>query len=561
MKGKLKRVSLFMFHPIFYNMRMHTDPQAKKRTGAFYTPENLARQLACEVLDAWQKLHPNFPLKNLRILDPAAGEGGLLLPFARELAVRRAAQEPVTTPAQLERDILERQLFAADICAEALCKIGLPASHIYVGDALAHQCAKSVLDPWGPFDIVLANPPYIGQKGHAEVFNRLRQNPLWAAYVTPKNDLLYYFFYLALRVLKPGGLAGFITTPYFTTAAGGKILRQTLAQQATFLRLINFEEKRLFKNANQHTLLSVLAKGSLYIPCKIGREQPHELAQKDLFYGPDYFLHTQTTQAPGNLLTRMAKAPLSLGQIAHVSTGLMTGCDRAFVLSQAQKHALPLTKKELAKLKPFFKNSNIAAYVPSVKARLWLIDFFYPADRNLDVRQYPHLLAHLAQFKEKLLARKQNNNGIDKALAQGQFWFGSVRRKLNFEGEKLVLPHRATTVKAAYSNGPWYASSDVYFITSPKPPYTLWTILGLLNSAPYLAWLQAHGKRKGELLELYSAPLQQLPIPILTPKQQAQLDNLTRNMYKQVQTRHVQVALLLRVQLDTLVSALFEDPR
>ncbi len=542
-------------------MRMHTDTPSKKRTGAFYTPENLARQLACEVLDAWQKLHPNVPLKNLRILDPAAGEGGLLLPFARELARRRAAQEPGTTDTQLEREIVARQLFAADICAEALCKIGLPASHVYVGDALAQRQGASVLAHWGPFDVVLANPPYIGQKGHAEIFNKLRQNPLWAAYVTPKNDLLYYFFYLALRVLKPGGLAGFITTPYFTTAAGGKVLRKTLAQQATFLRLINFEEKRLFKNANQHTLLSVLANAHVKIPCQIGQTNPHKVPQKELFYGPDYFLQTQTPQAPGNLLARMACAPLTLGQMAHVSTGLMTGCDKAFILTDAQKDALPLTKKELAKLKPFFKNSDIAAFAPSTQPKRWLIDFFYPADRNLDVRQYPHLLTHLAQFKEKLLSRKQNNNGIDKALAQGQFWFGSVRRKLNFEGEKLVLPHRAPTVKAAYSNGPWYASSDVYFITSPKPPYTLWTILGLLNSAPYLAWLQAHGKRKGELLELYSAPLQQLPIPILTPKQQTQLDHLTRNIYKQIQAHRVQTALLLRVQLDKLVSALFEDPR
>ncbi len=533
----------------------------QKQTGAFYTPENLAHLLACEVLDAWQQIHPNFPLKNLRVLDPAAGAGGLLLPFARELAVRRAAQEPGSHSSQLIQDALARQLFAADISSNALRKIGLPSTHVYGGDSLACQDGKSVLDGWKKFDIVLANPPYIGQKGHADVFKKLRQNPLWKAYVTPKNDLLYYFFYLALRVLKPGGLAGFITTPYFATAAGGKVLRQTLQQNATFLRMLNFDDKRLFKNVSQHTLLSVFAKGTVNAPCNVGRENPVVVPHPNLFYGPESFLQTQAVSDDNYLLARMARAPFTLGQMAHVSTGLMTGCDKAFILTDAQKTALSLTKKELAKLKPFFKNSDITAFAPHTQPKRWLIDFFYPADRNLDVREYPHLFAHLAQFQEKLLARKQNNNGIDKALAQGQFWFGSVRRRLNFEGEKLVLPHRATAVKAAYSNGPWYASSDVYFITSPKPPYTLWTILGLLNSAPYLAWLQAHGKRKGELLELYSAPLQQLPIPILTSEQQTQLDNLTRNIYKQVQTGGVHTALLLRVQLDKLVSALFEGPR
>ena len=527
-----------------------------KKTGSFYTPENLAYLLARETLDAWQKLHPTTPLKTLRVLDPAAGEGGLLLPFAQELATRRAVQEPNTPQTEILQDIVNRQLFAADISQIALLKTGLPNKHLYFGDALAHQDGKSVLDTWGPFDILLANPPYIGQKGNAALFDKLRENPLWSQYVTPKNDLLYYFFYLALHMLKPGGLAGFITTPYFATAAGGKLLRKTLHQKVTFLRLINFENQRLFKQVNQHTLLSVFTYKTLNLPCKVGLQTPSMIPAKQLFYGPDLFLKTQLVVENQNLLTRMARAPHTLGEIAQISTGLMTGCDRAFILTNTQKNALSLTQKELTKLKPFFKNSNISAYVPELKPRLWLIDFFYPNDRDLKVKDYPHLLAHLTQFKEKLLARKQNNNGIDKQLVQGKFWFASVRRRLNFEGEKLVLPHRSTTVKAAYVNGPWYASSDVYFITNPKLPYTLWTILGLLNSAPYLAWLKAHGKRKGELLELYSAPLKQLPVPNLALQKQTQLENLTRAIYQQV--GNTENTLLLQKQLDELVVSCFD---
>ncbi len=537
-------------------MKSVAQRQIQKQTGAFYTPENLARLLARETLDAWQTLYPTTPLKALRILDPAAGEGGLLLPFARELAARRAAQEPNIPQTKILQDIVNRQLFAADISQTALLKIGLPAAHIYHGDALAHRGGKSVLDTWGPFDMLLANPPYIGQKGNAALFNKLRQNPLWSNYVTPKNDLLYYFFYLALHILKPGGLAGFITTPYFATAAGGKVLRQILHDKATFLRLINFENQRLFKQVSQHTLLSVFTRETLNSPCKVGLQTLSIIPVKELFYGPDLFLQTQPIVENQNLLTRMERAPHTLGEIAQISTGLMTGCDRAFILTNTQKNALPLTQKELAKLKPFFKNSNISAYVPELKSRLWLIDFFFPKDRHLDVQEYPHLLAHLTQFKDKLLARKQNNNGIDKQLAQGKFWFASVRRRLNFEGEKLVLPHRSTEVKAAYVNGPWYASSDVYFIVNPKPPYTLWSILGLLNSAPYLAWLKTNGKRKGELLELYSAPLKQLPIPTLTPEKQARLENLTRTIYQQV--GKAENTLLLKKQLDELVISCFD---
>ena len=530
--------------------------QRKKNIGAFYTPESLARLLAQEVLNSLPK---NTPWEKLCILDPAAGEGGLLIPFADELAAKRQEQETTKTKKQILQDIFSRQLYAVDLSAKALAKLSLPTAHCYVGNALDAYQHKSVLEHTfkTKFDIILANPPYIGQKGHAEIFDKLRRNPLWKDYVTPKNDLLYYFFYLTLRLLKSGGLAGFITPPYFSTAYGGKLLRQTLRNQATFLRLINFEEKHLFKEADPHTLLSIFQQGKSSSMCKVGLAHPSSVKQIDLFYGEDSFLQTHTLNRTYDLLKRMAKAPHTLGEIAQVSNGLMTGCDQAFILTETEKKALPLTRKEVSKLRPFFKNSDICAYVPNINPRLWLIDFFYPNDRDMDVKDYPHLLAHLTKFKKKLLARKQNNNGIDKQLAKGNFWFGSVRRKMNFEGEKIVLPHRGRTVSAAYSKGPWYASSDVYFISNPKPPYTLWSILGLLNSAPYLMWLQANGKRKGELLELYSAPLKQLPIPKLTPQKQADLEELAHQLFEQARAKNSANITKLQKRLEKLVKSYF----
>ncbi len=538
---------------------MKSRKSVQKQTGSFYTPATLASRLACEVLDAWQATRPKTCWSKLTVLDPAAGTGGLLIPFALELCKRRHIQEPHVSQTALLKDIFTRQLFAADISKTALNQLPINSSHCLCTDALAEKDGRSVLFQLtkGKVDVVIANPPYIGQKDHAAIFNQLRKNILWKNYVMPKGDLMYFFFYLALHLLKPEGIAGFITTPYFSTAAGAAHLRQILRQQSTFLRLINFEEKRLFKEANLHTLVSVFQKGNKELVCLMGDKTPVPMAQHSLFYGPDHFLHTQPTGPQDTLLHRMANAPHILSDIAHVSNGLMTGCDKAFILTDSQKNAMALTKTELAKLKPFFKNSDIRAYVPNTKARLWLIDFFYPNDRDMHVADYPHLLIHLEQFKTTLLARRQNNNGIDKQLARGHFWFGSVRRKLNFETEKIVLPHRARKVCAAYTQTPWYASSDVYFITKPRTPYTLWTILGLLNSAPYLTWLQSNGKRKGKLLELYSAPLKQLPIPVLTPEKQAKLEKLTRSIYDKTQTGGTDNVLKLQKQLDKLVVSCF----
>ncbi|MBP5616576.1 MAG: N-6 DNA methylase [Elusimicrobiaceae bacterium] len=547
-------------------MTLSTLHRKRKQTGSFYTPPHLAKLLAQEVFCAFEKVHPQVVWSQLTVLDPAAGEGELLLAAADLLLSRRLEQETHATPAQIERDIFTRQLFAADINAAALAvyakranqRVGVCALNLYCTDALAAQNGQSMLANWHTpgFDMVIANPPYIGQKGHANLFRALRENPLWKPYATPKSHLSYYFFYLTLQLLKPQGVAGFITPPYFSTAQGAQLLRRTLRENVTFLRLINFGERHIFPGLGQHTLISVFSHGKTHLPCHVGIESyPQDHAT--LFYGPDLFLRTLPPGQEETLLARMNQAAHRLEEVATVSNGLMTGCDKAFILTDEQKKKLPLTTCEKAKLKPFFKNSDIVTYVPNQKARLWLIDFFYPNDRNTNIKNYPHLLAHLMQFKDKLLSRKQNNNGIDKQLALGRFWFGSVRRKMDFEAEKLVLPHRAAAVTAAYAPGPWYASSDVYFISAARAPYTLWTLLGLLNSAPYQTWLAANGKRKGKLLELYSAPLKQLPIPALTPLQQTQLEELTHTIYRLKAQGHAEDLSPLQNRLDTLVAALF----
>lgn len=558
--------------------------EQRKNTGSFYTPKPLAQLLAREVFAC---LPATTDFKNLKILDPAAGDGGLLLPFAQELAAKRQLQEPTQTHTEILRDIFTRQIYAADISAEALAAYtanvacltntkNLPL-HLYTGDSLAAYGGKtSVLEKSfaTSFDIIIANPPYIGQKGHADMFKKLRQNPLWEKEVAPKSDLLYFFFLLALRLLKPSGMAGFLTTPYFSTAQGAARLRKTLRKKSSFLRLLSFEDKYLFDGTNQHTLLSIFQKGKILNPCWVG-PQKSPILQRNLWNSPQNYLQI-TDEQPDirKVLSKMGKAPLRLENCALVSNGLMTGCDKisaahlkkfnlpnirkgegVFVISQAEKEALSLPPFEEKKLKPFFKNSDIFPYVPNTQAHYFLIDFFYPNDKKTDFSKYPRLRAHLKKFKPILLARKQNNNGIHLQLAQGNYWFASVRRRMNFEGEKILVPHRASRPIFAYSNQPWYASSDVYFISAPQKNSSLWYLLGLLNTRLYWIWLFYKGKRKGKLLELYSTPLKELPIPHATSAQQDRIATLAKQIFQAKQKK--QDTRLLEQQMDQRVCHLF----
>jgi len=575
---------------------------ARASDGVFYTPFDTATQLARETLLAWLKNHRLLPadartlnaadipaacraraeeeLARLTVCDPACGAGGLLVAFWLELADLRHALSPHQSRAQLLADIAAH-LYAADINPRATAdfRLRLSLTLAAYGQPLPDRLPVFTLDAlcgnphpvWqakcpevfarGGFDIYLSNPPYLGQKNHKEIFSSLRQNPRWTPWINAKGDLLYLFFHLAFELINPGGVAGLLTTSYFAQAAAARPLRERLQQDADVWRLIDFGEEKLFRRAKgQHNLITVFSRRANARPaCVCGAAGNSACKQEELFFGPSLFLQTcPPKRALTAALIKMAAAPKRLRQMAHISNGLMTGCDRAFIVSYAEKDALTLTSAEQQKLKPFFKNSDIAAYTAARTPRYYLIDFFYPNDKETDFSHYPHLRAHLSIFKDKLLARKQNNNGIDKQLAQGKYWFGSVRRKINFEAEKIVVPHRARTNTFAYAPHAWYASSDVYFISAPRSPLTLWYLLAVLNSAPYYAWLYYKGKRKGSLLELYSEPLGEIPIPAAPVPVQKKLEDLARQIYALKQKNPSADIRSLQAQINRQVCALFQ---
>lgn len=616
------------FTPEFFALARESAGGKNGRRGVFYTPWPVARLLCRETLrkmltqngglsedEAHACLENNqMPLaparaqkldaflEDFRIADPACGAGGLLIPFWLELAALRRRLNPKYEEAQLLLFIAQNNLYAADIDPRALEDLRLRLSltlaqkgvfaapktllpHAYCGDALDGKKTSvwftrfSGLSARGGFDAMISNPPYVGQKNHREIFEKLRQNPRWTPFITPKGDLLYLFVHLALEILKPQGIAGFLTTAYFAQAASAAPLRARLQKETVFLRLVDFGNERLFKRApGQHNLLSVFQKTDAKTAlCQTGAPgEEIAVSQNVLYTADDLFLNTraadETTQ---NLLDKMAAAPERLKDAAHISNGLMTGCDKisaahlrrhhlpgvqkgagVFVLSEAEKNKLSLSPKEAEKLKPFFKNSAIRAYAPRTTPDGFLIDFFYPNDKNTDFALYPNLMEHLARFKTVLSARKQNNNGIDKQLKKGRYWFGSVRRKMNFEGEKIAAAHRSKTNAFAYTPGPWYASSDVYFISGPAEGISLWYLLALLNSAPYYVWLAHCGKRKGRLLELYAQPLENLPLPNASAAQRKRLEELARQIYRL--KRCGQHTRALEEEADRLTGRLFD---
>ena len=205
------------------------------------------------------------------------------------------------------------------------------------------------------FDIVIGNPPYIGEKGHKELFTPVKQDAVLKKFYLGKMDYFYFFFHLALNNLRDKGICALITTNYYPTALGARKLRQDFSERANLMHLINFNEYKIFESAlGQHNLITILEKSTTHnTKCKVlntskkgyvrkghvqsildGTDDSVKISyieQSNLYEGEEKYIRLLAEEGANNTLTsvfhKLSNRNDILGNIASVNAGIMGGCD------------------------------------------------------------------------------------------------------------------------------------------------------------------------------------------------------------------------------------------
>ncbi|MEV6219686.1 N-6 DNA methylase [Nocardia sp. NPDC051833] len=202
------------------------DAQERKRHGRHYTPPALARFLARRAL-----LHAPRA-GELRVLDPACGDGELLLAVHRELA---AADVTV----RLTGYDLDRRA-VADTAARAAAE-GVEIE-CRAGDFLA--ASARIAD--GSFDLVISNPPYVRtqQLGGSTAQLLSKQFGLRG-----RIDLTHPFVAITPRLLSADGVLGLLCANRFLTTRAGANLRRILTGELHPAELYDLGDTKLFAAA------------------------------------------------------------------------------------------------------------------------------------------------------------------------------------------------------------------------------------------------------------------------------------------------------------------------
>ncbi|MCF3569731.1 Eco57I restriction-modification methylase domain-containing protein [Planktothrix agardhii 1806] len=434
------------------------------------------------------------------------------------------------------------------------------------------------------FDIVIANPPYIGERKHKNVFIDI-QNGSNYKYYLGRMDYFYFFYHLGIDLLKNEGSLTFVTTNYFPTASGAKKLRVDIKERTSIIKIINFNEGKVFDSAfGQHNMICILKKTAKKFICEtkvikmmgfinsnilnyvLSCTENNDLMyhktieQNDLWDGEESYLRIEGLKSKNDtndndintILNKVSsKATDLLGKICKPLIGLESSLDSVYVVSQEEINSIIDTENERPLFKPIFKNSNITRYRITKKTNRFIL---YLHEKVLNIENYSGVWRYLKKHEKAIKSRKGAN--LNGAFKRGNWWvLNTPRLDMDFKSEKIVTPYRTQKLSFALSTEECYASRDVYYIIK-NIDVDLKYIISLLNSRLFYQWFYYRGKRKGNILELYAKPLKEVPIYLPNINKQKLFINIVEKIL--TLKSEGKDTTILEQQIDNLVYKLYE---
>jgi hypothetical protein len=370
--------------------------EARKRDGVYYTPEWLARALVAATigaglhearatldLDAHAEL-----LAGLRVLDPACGEGALLLAaFTRlheEWRWLAQARGGGFDAAAAATTILQRNLHGVDISADAVATAELAlqsraaelgaelgtelGAQLLVGDALVDpaqtwprwfpRCFASA-DPG--FDCIVGNPPYVKlqqlRRDRAALADYLvaartdAGDPVYASTQTGSFDLYLPFIELGVGLLARAGRLGYIAPSSWVINEHGEGLRGVVRAGRSLVRWIDLRGYQAFEGVVTYTALQVFGRRpQAGIRCEVAARGPADLERLDALEGdpseatggqlryadlPERGPWALVPAAEARLLIRLrGRCPTLADSCEQIAVGVQTSADSIYQLER-----------------------------------------------------------------------------------------------------------------------------------------------------------------------------------------------------------------------------------
>jgi len=448
--------------------------------------------------------------KSFRILDPAIGDGGLLVALINQLYK--------TGYRSIEAHGFDT---SSEAIAAAQCRlkkefpgVGL---HLQQGDFLEHvtkhfddtdraQKDLFVLDRPNSelFDIVIANPPYV----RTQVMGaRVAQNLSQRFGLSGRVDLYYAFIRAIAITMCPGGVLGIIVSNRFMTTRSGASIRSEIRKRFDICHIWDLGDTKVFEAAVLPAVLVLRKKhiGDIHAEsqftsvysCNGEREAKYcanvfdALRQDGVVSttGGRCFRVTQgiladsvrqddiwrvSTAAVDEWLEKVrSKTWATFSEVGKLRVGVKTTADHVFIRNDWDQLA-EQNRPEL--LRPLITHHNAQRYranaLSAPKHILYPHEVRYGKRQAVNLSQYPRAKHYLESHRAVLERRKYVNEA-------GRNWF------------EIWVPHDPNT---------WYRTKLVWWDISETPIFWMDESDAVVNGDCY--WMVSRSKIEERLLWL-----------------------------------------------------------
>ncbi len=397
------------------------------------------------------------------------------------------------------------------------------------------------------YDLIIGNPPYIRWKNlDQELKDELDGNELWQKYFNSLCDYLCIFILKSTELLKDGGELIFITPEYWINTKHAEILRNYIVEKGYLTDIIHFNETPIFDKVASSILIFKFIKSKTPptqdkkikivkylstqrltddILTKIKNGSPDKKIdrfERDQFLPKERWMLAPSKvgkklEAFENKCATVVSTSLfgserkyfTLGDIADIGNGMVSGLDRAFQIPQELK----LTKKEQEATISVLKAKNISQYLHGDITTYIFLNGDVKTERDLE-EKYPAFHELLSSYKDQLENRYNYNRQIN-------FWEWVFLRSFKLfrqEKERIFVPCKERIshknyFRFSYVSSGVFPTQDVTAIfLKPETKESIYYILALLNSEYIFEWLKHKGVVKGNIVEFSEKPLASIPI-------------------------------------------------
>lgn len=376
----------------------------------------------------------------------------------------------------------------------------------------------------GGFDVVIGNPPYVRQESLKDIKTILEEK--YATYIGTA-DLYCYFYELGIRLLKTGGVLGYITSNKWLRINYGKNIRKML-NEYYIIEIEDHGKVKMFVDAGVDTNIIVVKKinrQNTQVKIVLTEENNKTFETNQSNFSEDGYLFLD------NRLLKVKDKVDTIGKAlgewnVEINRGVLTGLNDAFIIDKERYNELvEKDRKNKEILVPLLRGQDIRRYEINYKD-LYLINTHNGYKFNdekipeIKINDYPSIKEYLNEFEPAL--SKRGDKG------KTPYNLRNCAYLEEFNKEKIVYGQISKIPKFSYDLSKFILNDTAFIITGEKLKY----LLVMLNSN--LIWKATMLFYSGIVLssgiKLGKNSISKIPIIVPTQEQEEYLTNLADKM-------------------------------